>query len=458
MDKKRFDAIIIGFGKGGKTLAAALGAAGKRTILIEQSETMFGGTCINEGCIPSKFLIEKAKAASKSSLEKEDAKAYFAKTMGEKTALIQALRGKNYEKLASVPNVEVLVGTGRLLSKHQVEVTTTDGVKVVEGDLIFLNTGATSILPDIAGIEGNPQVYTSRELLSLSQLPEHLVIVGGGYIGMEFASMYRDFGSEVTILIRDDKFLPREDEEIANMVKESLEKRGIRILMQSSVPAIRRTGEVSEVEVNKVDGKEILKADAILLATGRKPNTQNLGLENAGVAVNERGGVVTDAHRRTTVENIYAMGDVTGKEQFTYLSLDDYRIVKSQVLGNGSYDESRRGAIPYSVFINPPFSRVGMTQREAEAKGYKVKTATLSAMAIPKAKVLGQPEGILKAVVDQSTGKILGAHLFCEESHEMINVIKLAIDQGASYTDLRDMVFTHPTMGEAINDLFAAIS
>ncbi len=458
MDRKNYDAIIIGFGKGGKTLAGALGSASKKTILVEQSDKMFGGTCINEGCIPSKFLIQKAKEAAKKQLNKEEAKVFFKKSMQEKETLINALRQKNYEKAIQTENVQVLVGKARLLSKEEVEVTTADGVEVLSGKEIFINTGAASIIPDIDGIQGNPYVYTSRELLSLPSLPEHLVIVGGGYIGMEFASMYRDFGSEVTIVIRDNVFLPREDREIAEAVKASLEKRGIHICMESSVPAIRQENSGVSVEVHNNGEVRFLQADAVLLATGRRPNTKDLGLENAGVEVNSRGGIVVDQHRRTNVSNIYAMGDVIGKEQFTYLSLDDYRIVKSQVLGDGSYTDVKRGVVPYSVFINPPFSRVGMTQKEAEEKGYSVKTANLSAMAIPKAKVLGQPEGLLKAVVDQNTGKILGAHLFCEESHEMINVIKLAIDQGASYEALRDMVFTHPTMGEALNDLFSGIS
>ncbi len=450
MKNKYYDAIVIGFGKGGKTLAGALGVAGKKTIMIEQSAEMFGGTCINEGCIPSKFLIENAKQSDKS-------ESYFKETMAKKDILIKALRQKNYDKLNDTPNVDILVGKAKLLSEHKVEITGADGVEVVEGEYIFLNTGASSIIPPIDGVAGNPYVYTSRELLSLEKLPKHLVIVGGGYIGMEFASMYRDFGSEVTVFIRDNSFLPREDAEIAEAVKNSLVSRGIRILMEASTKAIRQGENDAELEVMRAGNAEVIHADAVLLATGRKPNMKDLGLENVGVEMSARGGVVTDEHRRTNVKNIFAMGDVIGKEQFTYLSLDDYRIVKSALLGDGSYTETNRGAVPYSVFINPPFSRVGMTEKEAMEKGHDVITAKLPAMAIPKAKVLGQPEGLLKAVVDKTTGKILGAHLFCEESHEMINVIKLAIDQGATYEDLRDMVFTHPTMGEAINDLFAGI-
>lgn len=192
----------------------------------------------------------------------------------------------------------------------------------------------------------------------------------------------------------------------------------------------------------------------MLVATGRRPDTQGLDLEAAGVQTNERGGIITDGTRTTTAPHIFAMGDVVGGLQFTYISLDDYRIVRSKVLGDGSYTLEKRGAVPYSVFLNPPFSRVGMSEEEAAKAGYKVKTARLEATAIPKAQVVGQPDGLLKAVVDAGTGKILGAHLFCEESHELINLVKLAMDAGLHYTSLRDMIFTHPTMGEALNDLF----
>ena len=198
-----------------------------------------------------------------------------------------------------------------------------------------------------------------------------------------------------------------------------------------------------------------LQADAVLVATGRRPNTKDLNLKAAGVEVNARGGIITDDSLRTTAPHIYAMGDVRGGLQFTYISLDDFRIVKSSVLGDGSYDLKKRGAVPYSVFLNPPFSRVGMGEKEALEAGYKVKVAKLTAASIPKAQVLEQPVGLLKAVIDEETGLILGAHLFCEESYELINMIKLAMDAKLPYTVLRDTIYTHPTMSEAFNDLFA---
>ncbi|MDD2356209.1 MAG: FAD-dependent oxidoreductase, partial [Lachnospiraceae bacterium] len=205
------------------------------------------------------------------------------------------------------------------------------------------------------------------------------------------------------------------------------------------------------------DGAKTLPADAILVATGRRPNVQGLNLEAAGVELTERGAVKTDEHLRTSAPNIWAMGDVVGGLQFTYISLDDFRIVRSQLLGDGSRTTKNRGAVPYSVFLDPPFSRVGMSEAEAVKAGFNIKTAKLPAMAIPKAKVLRQPTGLLKAIIDTDTGLILGAHLFCADSHEMINTVKLAMDAKLPYTVLRDAIYTHPTMSEAFNDLFAAV-
>ena len=218
--------------------------------------------------------------------------------------------------------------------------------------------------------------------------------------------------------------------------------------------AISMTVEIAGEEGAEPDTEEIY-SDAILVATGRRPNTEDLNPEAAGVELTERGAVKVDAGLKTTADNIWAMGDIVGGLQFTYISLDDFRIVKSQVLGDGARSTENRGAVPYSVFLDPPFSRVGMTEKEALDKGYQVKIFKLPAAAIPKAQVLRKPAGLLKAVVDEKTGKILGAHLFCEESYEIINLLKLAIDQGIPYTVLRDSIYTHPTMTEGLNDLFA---
>ncbi len=293
-------------------------------------------------------------------------------------------------------------------------------------------------------------------LLRQCVLPKNLVIIGGGYTGVEFASTYADFGSKVTVIQNGSLFLPREDREIADAVYENLKSRGIEILANTEIQSIEEKEGKAVVKITRENERRSLEADTVLVATGRKPNTEGLELEKAGVKLTSRDGIVTDAHLRTTVPNIYAMGDVVGGLQFTYISLDDFRIVRSAVLGDGSYTTEDRGVVPYSVFVNPPFSRVGLSEEDAIQKGYSVKIMQLPASAIPRSLVVEQSAGLLKAVIDGKTGLILGAHLFCEESHEMINAIKLAIDAKLPYTVLRDMIFTHPTMSEAFNDLFNA--
>ena len=311
-------------------------------------------------------------------------------------------------------------------------------------------------MPPIPGVDG-PRVHVSETLLDVRTLPERLVIIGGGYIGMEFASMYANFGSQVTVVQNEDAFLPREDAEIAAAVLDSVEGRGIRVIRGAGVRRIDDEADQAVVTVEISGAEERLPADAVLVATGRRPNVDGLNLEAAGVELTERGAVRTDEHLRTTAPNIWSLGDVAGGLQFTYISLDDSRIVKADVLGDGARTTANRGTVPYSVFLDPPLSRAGMTEQEARAAGFDVKVAKLPAAAIPKAQLLQKPTGLLKAVVDAGTGRILGAHLFCEESYEMINTIKLAMDAGLPYQVLRDAVYTHPTMSEAFNDLFAQV-
>lgn len=449
-----YDAVIIGFGKGGKTLAQELAAAGKRVALIERSEKMFGGTCINVGCIPSKSLVHSAALSRDMGGSFEEKTHRYEQAIAEKNKLTAKLRQKNYKKLNDLPNVEIYVGVGSLRDAHTVIVERAGTTEELKTDLIFLNTGASPFIPPIPGLKESKYAYLSETLLDLERLPKRLVIIGGGYIGMEFASMYQNFGSQVTVIQDGPVFLPREDEEIAAAVLQSLRDRGVRVLLSAKTTKVTDMDNHAVLNVTAQDEEVTIQAEAILVATGRRPNVAGLNLKAAGVELTERGAVKTDIHLRTTAPNIWAMGDVTGGLQFTYISLDDYRIVTSAVLGDGSRTTKNRGAVPYSVFLDPPFSRVGLSEKEAGDKGYEIKIMRLPAMAIPKAQVLQKPTGMLKAVIDQRTGQILGAHLFCEESYEMINLIKLAMDAEVPYTVLGNAIYTHPTMSEAFNDLF----
>ena len=455
---KKYDAVIIGFGKGGKTLAGFLAGKGQNVALVEKSDKMYGGTCINVGCIPSKKLVNSTKVLKDKGLSSiEDKEKFYSESIENKNTLIGALRGKNYEMLASKENITVYDGTGSFVSKNVVNVGNNGENVQIEGEKIFINTGAATIIPNIKGLKESNYVYTSTSIMELKELPKKLTIIGAGYIGLEFASMYSEFGSEVTVIDMGDRLMPREDEEIAERVKAILEAKGIKFLLKSKIEEISDRNDKGYVKISGENGESEVESDAILVAIGRKPNTEGLNLEAAGVKTDERGAVVVDETLKTTADNIWAMGDVKGGLQFTYISLDDFRIIRDNVYGNGNRTINDRNVIPYSVFINPPLSRVGMTEKEAIEKGYEIKTGRLEAMAIPKGKIEGVTDGLLKTVVDAKTDKILGCTLLCNTSHEMINVVAAAIKAEQKYTFLKDMIFTHPTMSEALNDLFGSV-
>ncbi|MBR8702193.1 putative pyridine nucleotide-disulfide oxidoreductase RclA [Fusobacterium sp. DD29] len=450
---KKYDAVIIGFGKGGKTLAGDMANRGFKVAVVEKSNKMYGGTCINVGCIPTKYLIlEAAKNKYKNLTSFVQFKEEYRQIIDNKINLISALRKKNFDNLDTKENVDVINGEGSFVDANTIEVKTENETFRIQGDKIFINTGAETVYPPIKGLKESRYVYDSEAIMELKELPKHLVIVGGGYIGLEYAGMYKNFGSRVTVLEGSPLFMPREDREIADEVLNLMSKKGISINLGVKVVEIDQDKVIYEK-----DGKrETVEADAILIAVGRKPNTNNLKLENAGVKVNERGAVVVDDRLHTSQENIWALGDVHGGLQFTYTSLDDYRIVRSELFGKGDYTLKDRKVVPYTVFLEPQFSRVGMTEEEARKNGYEVKTAKMAA-ASPRLKIAGEAEGLLKVVVDAKTDKILGASLLIAQSGELINTIALAIKAGVDYKELRDGIYTHPTVSEIFNDLFAGV-
>lgn len=438
----QYQAIIIGFGKAGKTLAATLAKTGWRVAIVEQSNTMYGGTCINIGCIPTKTLVHDAE------LQHD-----FAAAMQRKAAVVSFLRDKNFHNLADLENVDVIDGRAEFVDNRTVRVVQSTGAIELSGEKIFINTGAQSTMPNVEGLTTTPGVFDSTGLLNLTQRPERLGILGGGYIGVEFASMFANFGSKVTLYEAAPLFLAREDRDIAEAIAGILRDKGVEIILNANVQA-----------VSSVDGAVLVKmpggvqtVDALLVASGRKPATENLQLQKAGVDVNDRGAIIVNKYLRTSADNIWAMGDVTGGLQFTYISLDDFRIVRNNLLGEGVRHTGDRQNIPYSVFMTPPLSRVGMTEEQARASGASVQVVTLPVAAIPRARVMDDTRGVLKAVVDSETKQILGVSLLCVDSHEMINIIKTVMDAGLPYTTLRDQIFTHPSMSESLNDLFSLV-
>lgn len=341
------------------------------------------------------------------------------------------------------------------MGPKQVEVTTDKSTHLLTGAQVFINTGATPRMPDIPGLKETPGVYTSAGLMEVDVLPKRLVIIGAGYIGLEFASMYAAFGSEVTVLQHNDAFLPNEDADIADEIKRLLEEQGITFMMNTQTTSVRAGDAGLLLDIDQQGEVSQLKADAVLVATGRVPNTQALNLEAAGIEVTERGAIQVDDLLRTTAPDVWALGDVAGSAQHTYISLDDFRIVWAQLNDQAGHGTNGRKNVPYSVFLRTPYARVGMNEQEAKEQGHQVRVAKLPAAAIPKAHVLGRPQGFTKAIMDKETDRILGAMLLCEEAYEVINIIKLAMDYGADAKVMHNQIFTHPTMAEALNDLFA---
>ena len=448
---KQYDDIIIGFGKGGKTLAAELARQGHKVAMIERSDKMYGGICINIGCIPTKTLVHAAKLAPHG-VSWTDQKNYYAQAIRQKEDVVSLLRQKNYDNLTHHPNITVYTGTGSFTSPDKVEVSLSGREKeTLQAPRIFINTGAESIIPPIEGIKGNPHVFTSTSIMELKELPEKLAVIGGGYVGLEFASMYASFGSQVTVLEGHADLIPREDRDVADIVKDVLEKKGITFRMNAKVQSI--AGKEIAVR-DAVSGEPFhLEADAILLATGRRPFTEGLNLEAAGVETDERGAVKVNERLQTTNPHVWAIGDVKGGLQFTYISLDDYRIIREDLFGDSARSTADRDPVGYSVFIDPPLSRIGLNEEEALRKGLNVKIGKLPVAGIPRARTLGETEGLFKVVIDADTNKIVGCMLFGPESSEVLNSVAVAMKAGMDYTFLRDFIFTHPSMSEALNDL-----
>lgn len=451
------DLVTIGFGKGAKTLAAALGARGRRVVMIEQSAQMYGGTCINIGCVPTKSLVFQAEHLQQTGAGHPPDPGVYTHAVHATADLTADLRAKNFAMLDSLATVDVLTGTATFVDAHTVSVQTADGEVIVTGEHIVIGTGSEPVVPDIPGLHGNDRVVTSTDLLVTEELPRQLVVLGGGYVGLEFAAMYARYGAEVTVLERHPAILGQEDDDVAAAATELLAAAGVHIVTSAAVTAV--DGATVHYEVDGVSAS--VQGDRILVALGRRPVTAELGLDRAGVDTRADGSVVVDQHLRTNQPHIFAVGDVNGGPQFTYVSLDDYRVVLDQLDGTGRRSTADRVAVPYVLFMTPPLARVGLTERAARADGHRVKVAALpvAKMAtVPRARIVGQPEGMMKVVVDADTDQILGAALLSHDSHEVINVVALAIRHGITATQLRDEIYAHPSMTEAFNQLLGALT
>ena len=441
-----YDIIVIGFGKAGKTLAVKSAALGKKVALIERSPQMYGGTCINVGCIPTKRLVTASKEAGFVNFSVLGE--YFVLSMQKKDELVEALRAKNLAMLKGSPNIDVIDGEGSFTSANSVRVLSPDGqTREISAETIIVNTGSIEVEPSF---EVNSQIaYSSEEILNLKTLPKHLVVIGGGFIGLEFASMFAGFGSKVSVLMRS-KFMKNEDEDVAASVKSALQAQGVQIVEGCEFLSLND----GELKFNLAGESETIAADAFLYALGRRANTSELNLAAAGVQTDVYGNIITNEHLQSSAASIYAAGDVRGGEMFTYTSLDDFRIIFSALFGDGARTTKNRTPHASVLFTRTPLARIGLSERQARESGREIKVLKLSMAAVPGAKVVAHDEGMMKAVVDAASGEILGAALHCVNAHEIVNELAIAMALGAKADFFKNQIFTHPSISEALNDLF----
>jgi pyruvate/2-oxoglutarate dehydrogenase complex dihydrolipoamide dehydrogenase (E3) component len=449
----RADVLVIGFGKGGKTAAHVLTDAGKRVILIERSANMYGGTCPNVGCVPTKMLVHYANARR---LE-DDAQEFFANSVAGVQALTSAFRAGNFEALDGKDTATVITGTARFIDAHTVAVGEDEHRITVTAPIILINTGSEPVIPAIPGLADSSHRVSSTDLIQRDRLPDRLVIVGGGYLGLEFAAIYQHFGARVTVLETADRLLGHEDADIAQAVTDILAGDGIQLVTGAKVVDVRDNAETSTVVYEK-DGRTVtVEAEAVLAATGRRPATGNLGLEAAGVRTTAHGAIEVDEYLRTSRPHIFALGDVNGGPQFTYVSLDDARIVLDQLLGEGKRTTADRVAVPRTLFITPPLATAGLTEKEARAQGRDITVSrenVADIIAMPRAYTVEETRGVMKFVVDADTDLILGAALLTIDAQEIINLVTLAMRHGITATALRNSIYTHPSSTEALNEVF----
>ncbi|GGB08819.1 dihydrolipoamide dehydrogenase [Macrococcus hajekii] len=436
---RQYDLIVIGFGKAGKTLAKFMAQQGNKVAVIEQSRRMYGGTCINIGCIPSKILIHDSMTHMT-----------FNQAVARKDQVTGLLNKKNYHKLSGEDNVEVIDAKAQFKSNKEIELHFADHHKeIITAEYILINTGAVANIPSIDGIKESKHIYDSEGIMQLTEQPEHLVIVGGGYIALEFAASFGGFGTQVTVLERGSQILGREDAEVAELAIKDMEAQNVKFVLNTNTTGFEDNGDSVIVKTDQGD----FEADAVLLATGRKPHT-DLALENTDIELGARGEIKVNEYLETTVPGIYAAGDVTGGPQFTYISLDDFRIIKDGLVGERKRTTQNRGIIPYTVFITPAISIVGLTAVQAIEQGYEIMEGKVKVSSITCQTIENEGRGLFKSVVDKKTNQILGATLYGIKSEELINLIKFAMEQQTSYEVLRDALYTHPTIIESFNELF----
>ncbi len=458
---ERFDAVIVGTGQPGKPLAAALDDAGWKVAVVEKGRV--GGTCVVTGCTPTKTMVASARVAHLA----RRAGAYGV-SVGEVSVDMAAVRARKRRVvddfseggrrgLEERDGVELLFGTAAFTGPRELVVRMNDGGEQrLSADHVFLDTGSHTLVPDIPGLAEVPWLDNAT-LTELDAVPEHLLVIGGGFIGLEFAQMFLRFGARVTVVEAGERLVAREDEDVSAALRDILEEDGAEVRTSTSLQRVAPGAEGGVVaSLDGPGGAAEVWGSHLLLAVGRRPNTRELGLEAAGVETDERGYIRVDPRLRTSAPGVWALGEVNGGPPFTHAAYDDYRVVRANLLEGGDATTEGR-LVPYALFTDPALGRVGMTEAEARGKGLDVAVATLPMEKVARAIETGETRGFMKAVVERGSGRILGAAVLGPEGGEVASVIQVAMMAGLPYTALRDGIFSHPLFAEALNNLFARL-
>lgn len=454
---ERFDAILIGSGQAANPLASAMAEAGRKVALVEREHV--GGTCINTGCTPTKTMVASARVAYLArragdyGVELKGLHVSMERVRARKRAIVQSFRGGNEKRLKTNDHIELIFGEGSFVDTKTIRVATDAGERLLTANTIFIDTGARNSIPRIDGIQ-EVAFLDNASAMELATLPDHLVILGGGYIGVEFGQMFRRFGSRVSIVQNGAQLLVREDEDVAEAVRKILDEDGIEIYLNAKAQRVSTQGSGVAVEMKTADGAvTTIHGSHLLLAVGRTPNTEKLNLQAAGIETDKRGFIRVNDQLETNVPGIYALGDVKGGPAFTHISYDDYRVVKANLLQGSNMSIAGR-MVPYTVFMDPQLGRIGITEKEARAKGLKVKVAKMPMSSVARALEVDETRGLMKVVVDADTEQILGAAILGSEGGEIASLVQVAMMGKLPYTALRDAIFSHPTLAESMNNIF----
>lgn len=445
---KTYDAIIIGTGQAGPSLAVDLAKQGLKVAIIERK--LFGGTCVNTGCIPSKTMYESARKAHLArkldffGIEIDQPKINLKKIVARKDDIVEHYRAGLKNWLEGTQNCDVYEGQARFINNYTIQVNDT----LITANKLFINVGGRALIPDIPGIS-KINYLTNSTIMELDQIPKHLIILGGSYVGLEFAQMFKRFGSEVTIIEQGERLISREDEEISNEIKNILENENINILLSTKLTSLENSGAQISISLNQNGKACVVKGSHLLVATGRKPNTDDLGLENTDLKLDERGYIVVDDELNTAVPGIYALGDCNGKGAFTHTSYNDYQIVIANLLKPHSKSVNDR-ILAYNLYIDPPLGRVGQNEQDFKNTNRKILVAKMEMRSIKRAVIKGETQGFMKVFIDKETNKILGASILGVEGDEIIHIFLDMMYAGAEYTVIKNAMHIHPTIAELI--------